>query len=217
MTSKEVIKTPGEVLELFNLLNEYKTLFSAISDMENSIERFFSQLVEDESQSNTENKSLLIHDLENYIKGSEELVIKYQSYKARFDKNIKAAESLVDIGYRRKNISFEEVTKCYVFKKLKDMVINQIFFIEEKKETNLLHLRLIKGGLHPKIVKSFTRVVYTEQDALNDDDSCCICLLSRTTCQVIMVLPCGHKYHEKCGEELFENSYCCAMCKRSFR
>ena len=83
MISKEVIKTPGEVLELLNLLNEYKTLFSAISDMENSIERFFSQLVEDESQSNLENKSLLINDLENYINGSEELVTKYNSYKIK--------------------------------------------------------------------------------------------------------------------------------------
>ena len=217
MISKEVIKTPGEVLELLNLLNEYKTLFSAISDMENSIERFFSQLVEDESQSNLENKSLLINDLENYINGSEELVTKYNSYKTRFDRNIKAAESLVDIGHRRKQISFVEITKCYVFKKLKDMVITQIIFIEEKKENNKLHLRLIKGGLHPNVVSSFTKICYTEDDALNDDDSCCICLLSRTICQNIMVLPCGHKYHEKCGEKLFENSSSCAMCKQSFK
>lgn len=77
----------------------------------------------------------------------------------------------------------------------------------------------IKGGeagLPQARVDEFMRVVYNGDIEALDRDACTICLEARRAGDLVVVLPCRHRYHDHCCRQLFRTSKLCAVCRTSY-
>ena len=197
------ILTSEEDQKTIDLYDEIVHLFSQISTTEGNIEEATRALATNHYE--VSNRDVIVSEVRNYLAELDHLSGKYSDFRGRFSNELRVREGREDFG-----VSVE------IYEKLLKLVVAQQEKLEERISRVRDHLRLIRGGLPVATVETFERVRYSWRHQAEDNDVCCICLLSRVRGEVVMVLPCGHRYHDDCGRRMFEGATSCAICGRNF-
>jgi len=75
-------------------------------------------------------------------------------------------------------------------------------------------------GLHPEIIDTIPRKIYStnDNDGGDEEEQCCaICLVDYTEGDELRVLPCGHYMHKSCVDAWLFNNPSCPNCRYSLR
>lgn len=67
-------------------------------------------------------------------------------------------------------------------------------------------------GLASKQIDRLEHYVYTDEQQRADGDVCAICLGIRQSGDLIMELPCRHKFHRYCSRQALSMKPCCPVC-----
>ena len=70
------------------------------------------------------------------------------------------------------------------------------------------------GGLGSEQFAALKHVVYDEGQERSDNDVCPVCLSGRLRGQTVVILLCGHRYHEWCAGEALQRDVRCPCCRR---
>lgn len=74
------------------------------------------------------------------------------------------------------------------------------------------------NGLHPEIIDTIPRKIYSENDATDESEQCCpICLVDYEDGDELRVLPCGHCLHISCLDAWLTRNPSCPSCRYSLR
>jgi len=198
---------------ILNILDQFKGLFTTISTIEDSVASFFRSMANGGFCSYNESmQNMIVQECQTYLDSLRTLIQKYERYEDVFKRHLDIAENNLRNGSSSRVI----ITNCSVFRELIDLVRGHIENLQNKEIANKKNFRRMKGGLDLEIVESFDKIKYEILDEHNDTDVCCICLLSRLCGQIIIILPCKHKYHYECAQLLFQTSTKCAICKKNY-
>jgi len=88
---------------------------------------------------------------------------------------------------------------------------------ESSEEGDFLDSR-VRIPIPEVVMKKLTKMKYKNDNSVIKFDSCSICVEKyRHNHDKIFVLPCGHIYHQKCGNKWFNQSCICPVCRRDIR
>jgi hypothetical protein len=79
----------------------------------------------------------------------------------------------------------------------------------------MTHHAPVHRGVSPAILAALPRVLISPSvhEHETDDNNCIICLDQMEPGQTVIILPCFHRYHEKCISSWFSNSKLCPIDK----
>jgi hypothetical protein len=73
-------------------------------------------------------------------------------------------------------------------------------------------------GLHPEIIDTIPRKIYSENDATDESEQCCpICLVDYADGDELRMLPCNHCLHISCLDAWLARNPSCPSCRYSLR
>ena len=189
-------------MNAMELYDDIVSLFSQISTTENNIEETTRLIATNHDVGDGVN-DVIVDEVGNYLTELDQLSRKYSEFRSRF------ADELRDSGGN-------ERLSVDIYEKLLELVILQQENLAERIVRVQDYLTQIRGGLSRDVIERFSMIEYSARDQEEDNDVCCICLSSRAMGDRIMVLPCGHRYHDNCSRRMFEAATFCAICGRNF-
>ncbi|KAL0228738.1 hypothetical protein GEMRC1_013358 [Eukaryota sp. GEM-RC1] len=91
-----------------------------------------------------------------------------------------------------------------------------IFFSEQGPRglyEMLSNLEPVSRPTNPEVAQQLPVIEFKGQTGPDQESSCSICLGEFQMGEQLVILPCGHRFHKECGDELFKRSSKCPNCR----